>query len=990
MKIKEYIKLLQNNNVPFEKQEEALVEIEKAIKEAKQKKEELANKNADLIVSAFKTIEGKLNKKFEELLNTPAMKGEKGDKGDKGDTGPAGKDGLIGRDGKDGKDGRDGVDGKDGVSVVDAYIDFDGSLVIKLSDGNVIDAGKVVSDSIAKEVNNFMSRGEILPLQDGNSGKYLKTVNGQLEWDNIDISTADLSGTLPIVNGGTGATTASQARTNLGLGTIATQNANSVAITGGVIDNTAIGATTPAAGTFTALTATGQTSLGGAAGAEGLRVTPTASGVNWVQVAGCTSTGFSNTIGAEGASTNIQMLYYSKGVNGHVYRTNGSAGATQLVVAHTSSAVNNVQITGAATGGQPTISAQGSDTNIGLNFLTKGTFNYTFQTGGGIQFGIAHAASAVNYIRASGSAAGATPLLTSFGSDTNIALTAQSKGTGAINLAAGSSGVNISNGGTVTAVTLSNRGGGFTSFPSIAISAPTTAGGVQATVSVTGLNVSSMTLNAGGTGYTVNDVLTLSGITGTAPTVRVDTVSGGVITAFTITGFGGGNVQAPIPSNPIGVTGGTGSGASFNVNWNLGNISITNAGSGYVEQPTVTFSGGGGSGAAAYATVGTSTAIRSLGSNLLFLMPGGEPFRIIDGNAPANTFWAAIGASTPYFRAVGGNSAVMETSAAVPILFRTNSGQEQFRVSHTASAVNFVQVTGAATGVQPIISSQGSDANIGMTIRSKGTFACEFQSSAGTVLFQALPVASSVNFCRVVPAVAGSAPVLSSQGSDTNIDLNLTTKGTGAVNLNTGNGTGFRVADLGGAITTGLAVFAGSSAQNTVYLAPFGSSSNSNALLLAKGSGFVALGTNSNNNSTATEQMRVTHTASAVNFVQVTGAATGNTPAISAQGSDANVNLLLNPKGNSQLNVFINGGSQFRVSNTANAVNYLQAVGSIASNAPVLSAQGSDTNIDLALTPKGTGLVRFGTHTATSDVAITGYIEIKDSAGNIRKLAVIT
>lgn len=216
MKIKEYIKLLQNNNVPFEKQEEALVEIEKAIKEAKQKKEELANKNADLIVSAFKTIEDKLNKKFEELLNTPAMKGVKGDKGDKGDTGPAGKDGRDGRDGKDGKDGRDGVDGKDGVGVVDAYIDFDGSLVIKLSDGNEIDAGRVVAESVAKEFNAFMTRGEIIPNQDGQTGKYLKTVNGQLEWSQLGtIATQDL-------------------------GTIATQDANNVAITGGTISNVSI------------------------------------------------------------------------------------------------------------------------------------------------------------------------------------------------------------------------------------------------------------------------------------------------------------------------------------------------------------------------------------------------------------------------------------------------------------------------------------------------------------------------------------------------------------------------------------------------------------------------------------------------------------------------------------------------------------------------------------------------------------------------------
>jgi hypothetical protein len=46
-----------------------------------------------------------------------------------------------------------------------------------------------------------------------------------------------------------------------GLGTMATQNANAVAITGGNINGTVIGGTTPAAATFTALTATGSTNL---------------------------------------------------------------------------------------------------------------------------------------------------------------------------------------------------------------------------------------------------------------------------------------------------------------------------------------------------------------------------------------------------------------------------------------------------------------------------------------------------------------------------------------------------------------------------------------------------------------------------------------------------------------------------------------------------------------------------------------------------------
>ena len=46
----------------------------------------------------------------------------------------------------------------------------------------------------------------------------------------------------------------STARTNLGLGTMATQAASAVAITGGTIDGASIGVTTPAAGKFTALT----------------------------------------------------------------------------------------------------------------------------------------------------------------------------------------------------------------------------------------------------------------------------------------------------------------------------------------------------------------------------------------------------------------------------------------------------------------------------------------------------------------------------------------------------------------------------------------------------------------------------------------------------------------------------------------------------------------------------------------------------------------
>ena len=65
------------------------------------------------------------------------------------------------------------------------------------------------------------------------------------------MATLSLGTALSVANGGTAATTASGARTNLGLGTIATQDASNVAITGGAINGTAIGGTTAAAGAFT-------------------------------------------------------------------------------------------------------------------------------------------------------------------------------------------------------------------------------------------------------------------------------------------------------------------------------------------------------------------------------------------------------------------------------------------------------------------------------------------------------------------------------------------------------------------------------------------------------------------------------------------------------------------------------------------------------------------------------------------------------------------
>lgn len=574
--------------------------------------------------------------------------------------------------------------------------------------------------------------------------------------------------------------------TAAGFGTIATQNANSVAITGGAIDGTTIGGSTPAAGTFTTLTATGTSYFGGSATSRTVQVDSVAGGTTPYTLLSRDSINNIQLVGGVG-TTNLG-LYTTGGGTIRFYTTTG-LNEEQLRISRTASAVNYVQVTGAAQGnpGNVIISSQGSDSNVSLNYQAKGNSQHIFATRGTTtQFRVGDTLSAVNFINVTGSIAGNVLPLSAAGNDSNIPILFQSKGTGAIDLAPGSSGVNISNGGTVTALTRTVVGTGYTSSPTVTISAPTTAGGVQATAT-TNIQVISIAIVSGGTGYTVGDILTVAGGTNTtAATVSVVTVSGGVITSVSSPNNG---TYTVAPTNPVSVTGGTGSGATFNLTFGVGSgsgtgsiFTITNAGSGYVEQPTVTFSGGGGSGAAAYATVGSGTTVKSIGSTMSFNTPGGEPFRIIDGNASASTYWSVIGSSAPYLRAAGGNSSIIENVGAVPILFRTNNGVEQFRVAHTASAVNYVQVTGAVTTVNPVISAQGSDTNINLALQAKGNSAIIFRGgNGGTVLLVNGTTSTGRNYLTTTSSASGSAPIFGCDGGDTNIDLALTPKGTGVV-----------------------------------------------------------------------------------------------------------------------------------------------------------------------------------------------------------------
>lgn len=75
--------------------------------------------------------------------------------------------------------------------------------------------------------------------------------------------------------------------------------------------------------------------------------------------------------------------------------------------------------------------------------------------------------------------------------------------------------------------------------------------------------IASATVSAGGTGYTVGDVLTIVGGTKlTAATLTVATLSGSAVATVTVSNAGN---YWTFPTEPVAVTGGTGSGATFTI-----------------------------------------------------------------------------------------------------------------------------------------------------------------------------------------------------------------------------------------------------------------------------------------------------------------------------------------------------------------------------------------------------------------------------------------
>ena len=141
--------------------------------------------------------------------------------------------------------------------------------------------------------------------------------NGSI-WQKIDNTDAVTS-----VAGRTGAVVLSTSDIS-GLGTIATQNLNAVDIEGGTIDNTTVGSTTPAAGTFTTLTA--QTEVLKGTGQNFLRYSQNFTNGVWSAVS--TTATNNTTVAPDGTTTAATLTLNVSSAN--YFKQNFSVTAGQI------------------------------------------------------------------------------------------------------------------------------------------------------------------------------------------------------------------------------------------------------------------------------------------------------------------------------------------------------------------------------------------------------------------------------------------------------------------------------------------------------------------------------------------------------------------------------------------------------------------------------------------------------------------------------------
>lgn len=286
--------------------------------------------------------------------------------------------------------------------------------------------------------------------------------------------------------------------------------------------------------------------------------------------------------------------------------------------------------------------------------------------------------------------------------------------------------------GQLTSISVNAATSSSTTFPTIVIGS-----GNEETAATTVVHakVDTATVNAAGSGYTVNDVLTLDLGTGTEATLTVTAIgASGEVSTVAIT-TSGDYTAFPSGVTGISVTGGTGTGATFDVEVSVLSVTISTPGEGYNSVPTVQLNGTGLT-QTAVATIGDGGTWGPLGGaeNLDLLELNSDGALTINNSGTTNGIRINQTGNTSASTSVGGALLVNNsnnTGAGITVysnkgsdasghLLQVRSGNDAFDrhgifldYAGSTAGLNIVARRGASNTVY-----QGGNANVAANITS--------------------------------------------------------------------------------------------------------------------------------------------------------------------------------------------------------------------------------------------------------------------------------